>query len=405
MSYWLKNVRLETGYIKENGIVTGTETEIKHLVIEDGKISRIVDANEPIPGDVKVKDAMGLLLLPSFVEKHVHLDKTYMGEKWKACTPAAGVLERCEIEKNSLASMPSSTKSRAQRLLDVLLSAGSTHVRTHVDIYPEVQIQNLVGVNKALETYANKVSSEVVAFAQHGLLKNGTVQLMREAVRNGAGIVGSVDPATVDNNIEESLVQLLDIAVEGNVDIDLHLHDPGHLGTFTMKRLAYLTKQAGWEGRVAVSHAFGLGDVSKEEAREMAYILKDAGISIITSLPIGRGVPVDLLDECGVDVAVGNDNIFDSWWPTGNGDILERAGRLLEKYRWTNEVALSQALRFITGGITPLNREGIQAWPKPGVEANMILVDSSCSAETIARRSERKAVFYKGNIVAGGLTS
>ncbi|MFD1779317.1 amidohydrolase [Fredinandcohnia salidurans] len=405
MSYWLKNVRLETGYIKENGIVTGTETEIKHLVIEDGKISRIVDVIEPIPSDVKVKDAMGMLLLPSFVEKHVHLDKTYMGEKWKACTPAPGVLERCEIEMNILASIPSSTKSRAQRLLDVLLSAGSTLVRTHVDIYPEVQLQNLVGVNQALETYADKVSSEIVAFAQHGLLKNGTVQLMREAVRNGAGIVGSVDPATVDNNIEESLVQLLDIAVEGNVDIDLHLHDPGHLGTFTMKRLAYLTKQAGWEGRVAVSHAFGLGDVSKEEAREMAYILKDAGISIITSLPIGRGVPVDLLDECGVDVAVGNDNIFDSWWPTGNGDILERAGRLLEKYRWTNEVALSQALRFITGGITPLNREGNRIWPKPGVEANMILVDSSCSAETIARRSERKAVFYKGNIVAGGLTN
>lgn len=404
MSYWLKNVRLETGYIKENGIVTGTQSEIKHLVIEDGKISRILDSNEPTPSDVEVKDAMGLLLLPSFVEKHVHLDKTYMGEKWKACIPAPGVLERCEIEKNILASIPSNTKSRAQRLLDVLLSAGSTHVRTHVDIYPEVQLQNLVGVNQALETYADKVSSEVVAFAQHGLLKDGTVQLMREAVRNGAGIVGSVDPATVDNNIEESLVQLLDIAVEGNVDIDLHLHDPGHLGTFTMKRLAYLTKQAGWEGRVAVSHAFGLGDVSKEEAREMAYILKDAGISIITSLPIGRGVPVDLLDECGVDVAVGNDNIFDSWWPTGNGDILERAGRLLEKYRWTNEVALSQALRFITGGITPLDRDGNQIWPKPGVEANMILVDSSCSAETIARRSERKAVFYKGNIVAGGLT-
>jgi cytosine/adenosine deaminase-related metal-dependent hydrolase len=404
-SYWLKNVRLETSYKKENGRVVGTETKKYHLAVENGRIGRILDSNESIPNNVKVLNAEGLLLIPSFVEKHVHLDKTYMGEKWKACIPASGVVERCEIEKNILASIPTSTKKRAEELLDVLLSAGSTHVRTHVDIYPEVKLQNLYGVQQALEKYSNKVSSEIVAFAQHGLLRTGTAELIREGVRNGAGIVGSVDPATVDNNIEESLVTLMDIAVEGNADIDLHLHDPGHLGTFTMKRLAFLTKQADWEGRVTVSHAFGLGDVSREEAREMAYILKDAGISIVTSLPIGRGVPVDLLTECGVEVAVGNDNIFDSWWPTGNGDILERAGRLLERYRWTDELSLSRALKYITGGLTPLDCDGNQIWPKQGDNANMILVDASCSAEAIARRSKRKAVFYKGNVIKGSLDS
>jgi N-acyl-D-amino-acid deacylase len=208
----------------------------------------------------------------------------------------------------------------------------------------------------------------------------------------------------VDQNIEASLVQLMDLAVEGNAGIDLHLHDPGHLGTFTMRRLAHLTKQAGWEGRVAISHAFGLGDVSKEEAAEMAEILKDAGISIVTSLPIGRAIPpVDLLSEHGLEVAVGNDNIYDTWWPTGNGDILERAGRLVEIFRWTNEVSLSQSLRYITGGKTPLDKDGKQVWPKPGDDADMVLVNASCSAETVARRSKRQAVFYKGNLVSGSL--
>ncbi|GHI00567.1 amidohydrolase [Neobacillus kokaensis] len=403
-NYWLKNVRLETGYKRENGRVTGTNTELYHLLISAGKVTRLIDANEIITDEFPIKDAKGLLLIPSFIEKHVHLDKTYMGENWRACIPASSVIERCEIEKNILASISLSTQERAEALLKVLLSYGSTHVRTHVDIYPEVKLQNLEGVKQALETYSNKVSSEIVAFAQHGLLRPGTVQLVREALRNGAGIVGAVDPATVDNNIEVSLVQLMELAVEGNADIDLHLHDPGHLGTFTMKRLAYLTKQAGWEGRVAVSHAFGLGDVSKEEAIEMAEILKDAGISIVTSLPGGRAIPpVNLLDKLGVEVAVGNDNIYDSWWPTGNGDVLERAGRLLERYRWTDEVSLSQALKFITGGVTPLDKDGNQVWPKSGDAANMILVDASCSAEVIARRSKRQAVFYEGNLVSGSL--
>jgi cytosine/adenosine deaminase-related metal-dependent hydrolase len=403
-TYWLTNARLETGYIKENDRVAGTKTELFHLLIEDGKIEKIIKGSVPFGNELPVKDAKGLLLLPSFIEKHVHLDKTYMGEDWRACIPASGVIERCEIEKNILAAIPASTQQRAEALLEVLLSYGSTHVRTHVDIYPEAGLRNLEGVGQALETYSNRLSAEIVAFAQHGLLRPDTVQLVREAVRNGAGIVGAVDPATVDHNIEASLVQLMDLAVEGNADIDLHLHDPGHLGTFTMKRLAYLTKQAGWEGRVAVSHAFGLGDVSKEEAIEMAGILREAGISIVTSLPIGRNIPpVNLLNEYGVDVAVGNDNIFDSWWPTGNGDVLERAGRLLERFRWTDEVSLGQALKYITGGKTLLDKDGNQLWPKAGDAANIVLVEASCAAEAVARRSKRKAVIYKGNVVSGTL--
>jgi cytosine/adenosine deaminase-related metal-dependent hydrolase len=399
-TYWITNARLETGYIKENDRVTGTKTELFHLLIEDGRIEKIIKDSESVGNSFPVMDAKGLLLLPSFIEKHVHLDKTYMGESWRACIPASGVIERCNIEKDILSSIPASTQQRAEALLDVLLSYGSTHVRTHVDIYPEAGLHNLEGVSLALETYSNRVSSEIVAFAQHGLLRPGTVQLVREALRNGAGIVGAVDPATVDNNIEASLVQLLDLAVEGNADIDLHLHDPGHLGTFTMKRLAYLTKQAGWEGRVSVSHAFGLGDVTKEEAIEMAGILRDAGISIVTSLPIGRNIPpVNLLTECGVEVAVGNDNIYDSWWPTGNGDVLERAGRLLERFRWTDEVSLGQSLKYITGGKTPLDHKGNQSWPKVGDVASLVLVEASCTAEAVARRAKRKVVIYKGNVV------
>ncbi|MDN3017018.1 amidohydrolase [Paenibacillus sp. BSR1-1] len=402
--YWLQNARLETGHKKENDRVVGTKTELCHLLIEDGKIAKIIKAAEQKEDDYPVKDAKGLLLIPSFIEKHVHLDKTYMGDAWRACIPAKGVIDRCNIEKNILASLPSSTQQRAEALLEVLLSYGSTHVRTHVDIYPEVKLQNLEGVQNALETYSHKVSSEIVAFAQHGLLRPGTAELLREALRNGAGLVGAVDPATVDQNIEASLVQLMDLAVEGNADIDLHLHDPGHLGTFTMKRLAILTKEAGWEGRVAVSHAFGLGDISRDEAIEMAEILKEAGISIVTSLPIGRNIPpVNLLTEYGVEVAIGNDNIYDSWWPTGNGDVLERAGRLIERCRWTDEVSLAQTLKYITGGITPLNKEGSQVWPKVGDTANMVLVEASCSAEAVARRSNRQAVFYQGNLVSGSL--
>ncbi|MFJ9497263.1 amidohydrolase [Brevibacillus centrosporus] len=404
VTYWLTNVRLETGYRRDNGVVSGTDAALFHILIKDGKFARITPATEVLSDGIDQRDAGGLLALPSFVEKHVHLDKTLLGEEWRAVIPVANIIERCEIEKRVLPGLPTTTQERAENLLAVLLSYGSTHVRTHVDIYPEVGIANLLEVQKALETYKDRVSHEIVAFPQHGLLRTGAKGLLREALAQGATHVGGVDPAMVDGDIEESLHQMIDLAVEANTGVDLHLHDPGHLGTFTMKRLAAMTVEAGLQGKVAISHAFALGDIPAPEAEEMATILREAGITIITSVPYSRVIPpVPLLHQNGVDVAVGCDNIFDTWQPHGNGDVLERLWRLAERSRWLDELSLSQSLRFITGGKTTLDANGTQLWPAVGGDASLVLVEATCTAEAVARRADRKAVFFNGNLAAGAL--
>lgn len=401
-AYWLTNVRLESGYLYENEAIAGTETEICHLRIESGIIREIVSAETPLQTDLPRHDGKKLLLLPSFIEKHVHLDKTLIGDKWRAVIPVANLVERCELEKRILPSLPTTTKERAAGLLGTLLRAGSTEVRTHVDIYPEAGLSNLEAVQQALEQYQGKLSYEIVAFPQHGLLRSKSKELVRAALREGATLIGGVDPATVDGDIERSLQQMMELAIEANAGVDLHLHDADYLGTFTMRRLAALTMEAGMQGRVAISHAFGLGEVPAGEAADLAAILAEAGITIITSVPHSRTIPpVPLLQEKGVSVAAGCDNIFDTWQPFGNGDVLERARRLAERFRWIDERSLSQSLGFITGGKTPLDREGNRAWPKIGDEANMVLVDAACTAEAVARRAKRRTVFYQGQIVAG----
>lgn len=401
-TFWLTNALVESKYQVESDIVTGTKTDCCHLLIQDGKIAKIISASETISDDFPQKDVKQLLLLPSFTEKHCHLDKTLLGDEWRAVTPVNHIYERLEIEKKIRSSLKTTTQERAEKLLDIYLNAGVTHVRTHVDIYPEVGLKNLEEVQKALQTFEGKLSYEIVAFPQHGLLRTKAHNLVRESLRQGATLVGGVDPATVDGNIEKSLHDMVDLAIEGGAGIDLHLHDPDHLGVYTMKRLAVLTKEAGLQGKVAISHAFGLGEITKAHAEEMAEILADAGISIITSVPIGRQFPpVSLLDKKGVHVSVGCDNIFDVWSPFGNGDILERVSRLAEISGWADERSLSQTLGFITDGKTTLNNEGNQIWPRVGDEANIVFVEASCSAEAIARRSNRTATMFKGSVVAG----
>lgn len=398
--YWLTNALLETGYEMAGETVISTTTASFHLLINNGFIEKIVPATEVLTDNVPQKDVKNLLALPSFKEMHCHLDKTLLGDDWRAVTPTKDIFGRFEVEKAVLPTLRTTTQERAETLLTRYSQYGVTHVRTHVDIYPEVGLGNLEQVQKALQTFDGKLSNEIVAFPQHGLLRTNAKKLVREALQQGAGFVGGVDPAMVDGDIERSLQQMVELAVEAGAGIDLHLHDADQLGIFTIKRLAELTVEAGLQGKVAVSHAFALGDISTAQAEGMADILAQAGMTIITSAPIGRSFPpVGLLHQKGVDVAVGCDNIFDSWSPFGNGDILERAGRLAQLSRWSHERALAETLQFITGGIKSLDNKGQQAWPKIGDAANMVLIEASCSAEAIARTSKRKMTIYKGNIV------
>lgn len=400
-AFWLTNVCLETSYQ-----ATGTKTGFFHLLIKDEKIAKMVPSSEKIPDDLLKIDAKQLLALPPFVEKHCHLDKTLIGDRWRPVTPVPNIFERFDIEKEVLPSLETTTQERAELLLEKYVKFGITHVRTHVDIYPEIGLKNLEEVKKALQTFEGKLTYEIVAFPQHGLLRTNSRQLVREALQKGANFVGGVDPATVDGDIDASLKAMVDLAVEGDAGIDLHLHDPGHLGIFTIKKLAKLTKEAGLEGKVAISHAFGLGDIPLSQEEEIAELLADAGITIISSVPIDRKFPsMGLLREKGVAAAVGCDNIFDVWSPFGNGDILERAGRLAEIFNWVDERSLSQTLYYITDGKTPLNQEGKQVWPKAGDEASLVLVEASCSAEAVARRAKRAATMFQGKMVSSSLES
>lgn len=403
-SYWLLHVRLETGYRYKDGIVTGTETGLFHMKIENGAFSEIRPADAVPETALPVRDVKGGLMLPSFRDMHIHLDKTYYGGPWKAPTrPANGVFSRIEEEQRLLPELLPTAKERAEGLLDLLIGYGSTHIRSHCNVDPVVGLRNLEATLQAVDGYREKAFVEIVAFPQHGLLRSQSVSLVREALRNGATLVGGLDPATVDDDTEKSLNAMMELAVEANAGIDMHLHEPSHIGLNTFKVLADLVEDAGWDGRVTLSHALALADVSSSEVDEVAARLANRGISITSSVPLGRTIPIPQLHRQGVGVSLGQDSIMDHWSPFGKGDNLDKAGTLAERFHLMDERSLGQTLGFITGGVTPLDRDGQYAWPKVGDAAHAVIVEASCSAEAVARRSQRRAVLYKGIPVHGTL--
>ncbi|GKU85080.1 amidohydrolase [Niallia sp. NCCP-28] len=400
-AYWLTNVRLETGYKTDNGRVIGTITELHHLLIQDGKIEDIKKASEEIQDERKKIDTRELLALPSFQESHFHLDKSYIGGEWKAVNPVNNLIERLEDEAKILPIQLAKVKERAKLLIEKIADAGSTHIRTHVNIDPYVGLKHLEYVREALSEYDNRLTYEIVAFPQHGLLRSDAEKLMRKAMKEGATIVGGLDPGGVDGYIERSLAMMMDIAVEANADIDMHLHDGDYLGIYTMNKLFEMIEESGWINRASISHGFALGGIPEEEAEEVADRFIELGVGLKSTAPMRANTtipPFLLLKRKGVSVALGCDSMFDSWGSFGTADILERVGRLGEYYRWTDERSLAESLGYITNNRTPLNASGTKVWPKIGDKANIVLVNATCSAETVARKSKIAYVLHKGKM-------
>ncbi|MEH7223631.1 amidohydrolase [Bacillus sp. JJ1566] len=400
----LLNVRLESGYIYEDGQVVETETELQNIQIENGVITKIQGIYEPYRRDIDIYDAKGLLLLPGLKDMHIHLDKTYFGGPWRAGANRKTIFDMIALEEELLPKLLPTAQERAEKLIELILSYGSTFVRSHCNIDQTVGLKNLEKLKIALENYSDKISYEIVAFPQHGLLRSNVEGLLRDAMQLGVTHVGGLDPTIVDGNMEKSLETMVQIAVDYNVGIDIHLHEGGEVGVRAINRLADFTEEAGLKGKVTISHAFSLASLSEEAGIELTNRLASLGISIASSVPIGKIVmPIPLLKKQGVEVLLGNDSITDHWSPFGLGDILQKAHLAAQLYGWSNEYNLSRAMSLATGGITPLDQTGAQIWPKVGDEATAILVPASCSAEAVARLPKRAAVLHKGVFSSGSL--
>ncbi|MFK9090372.1 amidohydrolase [Bacillus salipaludis] len=406
-SYMLLNVRLESGYVYESGEVVATESVLRNLQIEKGKITKILDTKASYKKGIDCYDAKGMLLLPSFRDMHIHLDKTYYGGPWKAAALRKnGIFSMIELEQNLLNELLPTAQERAEKLIELILSYGTTYTRSHCNIDPVVGLKNLEKLKLALANYSDKITHEIVAFPQHGLIRSNVEGLVREAMKLGVTHVGGLDPTLVDGNMEKSLQTMVQIAVDYKAGIDIHLHEGGETGLKAIRRLADLTEEAGLQGKVTISHAFSLASLSAGADVDMANRLASLGISIASSVPIGKSVmPIPLLQVQKVNVMLGNDSITDHWDPFGIGDTLQKAHLAAQLYGWKHEYNLSRALSLATGGITPLDESGKQIWPKVGDAATAVLVPASCSAETVARLPKRAAVLHKGTLSSGTLES
>lgn len=369
------------------------------LLIGHGRISAI-GKNLSADG-VPVLHGAGQLALPGLVEAHTHLDKSLLGMPWYRNAVGSRLIDKIDNERAERQALPIDPARQSRRHALLAVAHGSTFIRSHVDVDTECGVAGIEGVMATRDALADAVTIDLVAFPQSGLLvRPGTLALMEQALRLGAETVGGLDPCAIDRDPKGHLDAVFGLAERFGRNVDIHLHEPGEMGAFSMELIIERTRALGMAGRVIVSHAFCLGMADQAVVDPLVAAIADAGIAIMTTASASRPVPAVLpLIRAGVVVCAGSDGIRDTWGPYGNADMLERAMFVGLRNNLRRDDELQVALDIVTiGGAKAL---GVQDYGlAAGCGGDVVLVAAETVAEAVAQHPGDRTVIKHGRIVA-----
>ncbi|MEU0402025.1 amidohydrolase [Streptomyces sp. NPDC006197] len=367
--------------------------------LREGRVSAVETHVPDRPTPPGALHLGGALLLPALVDGHAHLDKTLLGAPWRPHRATATLREQITAERDSRRTEEVPVAERAAALARRMVSLGTGHVRSHVDVDPDTGLDHLHALLDVREKFRDRLGIQLVAFPQSGVVTApGVAELLDAALADGADLVGGLDPVGFDGDAAGQLDTVFGLAERHGKGIDLHLHDGGETGTAQLRDIAARTAALGLGGRVAVSHAYALGDVDDPELDRTATALAAAGVAIMTNGPSGSVPPVLRLREHGVRVFAGSDNIRDTWWPYGTADMLERATIIGLRTGLTTDPELSVAASLVTGEAAAalgLTDHGLT----PGARADLVAVAAGSVPEAVAAHPRRLLVLHAGLVV------
>ncbi|AHY41555.1 cytosine deaminase [Stutzerimonas decontaminans] len=293
------------------------------------------EANE---GDI---DAASNLVVPPFIEPHIHLDATLTAGQpaWNMSGTLFEGIERWG-ERKALVTHED-TKARAKKTIDMLVDHGIQHVRTHVDV-TDPTLSALKSMIEVREETRHLIDLQIVAFPQEGIESfKGGRELMTEAITMGADVVGGIPhfENTRDQGVS-SIKFLMDLAERTGCLVDVHCDETDDPQSRFLEVLAEEARVREMGERVTASHTTAMGSYDNAYCSKLFRLLKMSKINFVScptesihlqgrfdTYPKRRGLTrVAEIDRAGMNVCFGQDSIVDPWYPLGNGNIL----RILE---------------------------------------------------------------------------
>lgn len=360
--------------------------------IKDGRFAAVAAGLE---ADGPEERLDGRLVVPGFVETHIHLDKScIMGR----CDCRHGTLEE------AIAAVAAAKRSfteedvydRASRTLEKAILHGTTRMRTHVEVDPRIGLTSFRALKRLKRDYAWAIDIELCAFPQEGLLDYpGCEEVLTAALAEGADLVGGAP--YVDRDSHGQIARIFELAQRFDVSIDLHLDfglDPAHLD---LDEVCRRTDASGWGGRVAIGHVTKLSALPPDRVAAIGRRLADAGVAL-TVLPatdlfltgrdhdhnVPRGVtPAHRLLGLGVTCSLSTNNVLNPFTPFGDCSLVRMANLYANIAQLGTPEGMADCLAMVSSQAARLIGAadyGIE----PGRPADLVVLDATSDAQAVA---------------------
>lgn len=377
--------------ILRNARVAGGDA-LQDIGVQDGKIAAIESG---LAADGETLDLDGAMVSSGLIETHIHLDKSRLLDR---CSPSPN---RGRDHMARVAAVKSEftvedVYERARATLEGCLLHGTTHVRTHVELDPNVGLRSFEALQQLAKDYSWAVDLELCVFAQEGWTNVPEVDVnIVEALKQGAKVVGGAPGYDVDH--AGQIDRIFELAREFDVDVDIHLDVGPTLDDLDIYHVCDLAEKFGWGGRVAVGHGAKYSMLPIDTLKDLGKRLADTGVAV-TVLPatdlfvmgrerehsVIRGVAdANALVACGVNCSLSSNNILNPFTPFGDGSLMRIANLYANTVQRGTMEELEECFEMVTRRSAQLLRRDNYGLAE-GNDADLVVWDVKTAAEAVA---------------------
>lgn len=384
------------------------------IELDGARIAAISAQQAPAEASEGDIDAASNLVVPPFIEPHIHLDATLTaGEPaWNMSGTLFEGIERWG-ERKALVTHED-TKARAKKTIDMLVDHGIQHVRTHVDV-TDPTLSALKSMLEVREETRHLIDLQIVAFPQEGIESfKGGRELMTEAIAMGADVVGGIPhfENTRDQGVS-SIKFLMDLAERTGCLVDVHCDETDDPQSRFLEVLAEEARVREMGERVTASHTTAMGSYDNAYCSKLFRLLKLSQINFVScptesihlqgrfdTYPKRRGLTrVAEIDRAGMNVCFGQDSIVDPWYPLGNGNILRILEAGLHICHMLGYEDLQRGLDLITDNSARTLNLGERYGVEVGRPANLLVLSAPDDYEMLRTQGHALLSVRNGEVL------
>lgn len=352
-------------------------------------------------------DLGGRIVLPTFVDSHVHLDKAYIVRR--TGIPKGGLAEAAGLSGADAANWTrEDLRTRMTRSLERAHAQGTSAMRTHLDTPGMPDDSNAWHVFDALRAeWAGRVALQAVALmALERVDQPDFIDRCRQIGRF-RGILGAfIAPETAT---PERLDRFFACARETGLEVDFHVDETLSPTANAIELICDSIARTGFDGPVMAGHCCSLGSMAPADRDRIVAKVAQAGVHVVSlpysnlflqdraagTTPRRRGITtVHELAAAGASVHFASDNVQDPFHPYGDYDMLDVFRTAVRTAHLEGDVGTWAARQVrAAAGACGFDRHGRIAAGHP---ADLVILDARDWFDLLARPSLDRVVLRSG---------